>query len=548
MRLGPGRTMSKSNFVKHIPCPSCKSSDANSLYDDGHTHCFACGETTPGEGESPRKPKSNPELLDCSYAPLASRNIGEEVCRKYRYGHGQNRHGAKVHIANYLDASGNTVAQHIRGKGKTFSWVGKQEGLLLFGQHLWSGDQKRIVITEGEIDALSVASAMPGWPVVSIPNGANAAKKSLQKHLEWLESFGEIVLCFDMDDPGQEAANDCAPMFTPGKCKLAVLPLKDASDMWMAGRHKELTTAIMFNAKVYRPDGVIRGDDLSIHDYILNFKPHSDASYPWPEFDKALYGMRQGELVTHTAGTGIGKSTICREIAYHLGVNVGQRVGIVALEENVRRVGQFMVSIAANQRLHLGDTKLTKEEKEALFKASVGNGNFFLYDHWGSTKASDLLAKIRYMVRGEGCRWIILDHLSIVVSGLEGEDERKNLDKLMTDLRSLVEETQCGMHVISHLSRKHDGKSHEEGAPISLRDLRGSHSIVQLSDIVLGYERNQQDEEKSRVIQVRKLKDRYTGETGVVGMLEYDADTGRVVEVGDFKNEARESENEEMGF
>lgn len=499
---------------------------------------------------SPTTSKKNPDLIPTDYGPLKSRNIGEETCRKFRYGCGRDKHGKQVHVANYANASGRTVAQKLRGKDKTFSFIGNAKAAVLFGQQLWSGGGKKVVITEGEIDALSVAEIMPNWPVVSIQNGASGAKKSLQKQLEWLESFQEIILCFDMDEPGQDAAKDCAELFTPGKCKIVQLPLKDANDMLMAGRRDELFKAINFNAKVYRPDGIICGNDPSIREFVMNFQTHSDAHYPWPDLNRTMFGMRLGELVTHTAGTGVGKSTICREIAYHLGVSLGQKVGIIALEESVKRVGLFMVSIAASQRLHLNESTLTPEEKDKLFEQSVGNGNFFLYDHWGSTQAENLLAKIRYLVKGCGCQWIILDHLSIVVSGLEGDDERKNLDHLMTKLRALVEETGCGMHVISHLSRKHDGKSHEEGAPISLRDLRGSHSIVQLSDIVLGYERNQQDEKAGNRIRVRKLKDRYSGKTGVVGELEYDEESGRVVEPGDFKIEEKKQDKaqEDAGF
>lgn len=480
------------------------------------------------------------QLYPTTYAPLKSRGISEEICRKFHYGFCR-IDGKKVHVANYADSKGRTVAQKLRTEDKEFRFVGNTKAVTLFGQQVWSGGGKRVVVTEGEIDALSVSQVMPGWPVVSVPNGAGGALKSLKAQLEWLESFQEIVLCFDMDAPGQEAAKKCAGLFTPGKCKLAVLPLKDANELLLAGKRDDLRAAIMFNAKEYRPDGIINGDDETIREFILNFQTHADAHYPWTEFDKAMYGMRLGELVTLTSGTGMGKTTISREIAYHLGVHQQDKVGIVALEENVKRYGLNMVSIAANQRLHLVQSSLTPEEKDALYKQSIGNGNFTLYDHWGSLQSDNLLAKIRYMVKGCGCRWIILDHLSIVVSGLEGDDERKNLDQLMTKLRALVEETDCGMFVISHLSRKHDGKSHEEGAPISLRDLRGSHSIVQLSDIVLGFERNQQDEEGKNRIRVRKLKDRYSGQTGVVGELEYDQDTGRIVEPGDFSCDTQQA-------
>ena len=528
-----------SNFVAHVPCENCGSSDANSLYNDGHTYCFACSSYVPSGEEAPKaapgKNKGEAKTftpITGDYMDLRKRHISEETCRKFGYFIASHDELGKIQVANYYDGNRNIIAQHVRTASKDFRWWGeKHPGL--FGQHAWPSGQKRIIITEGELDAMSLSQAQGNsWPVVSIPNGCNGAKKALLRSLDWLETFDEVVLCFDNDEPGRAVIPECAELFTPGKCKVATLPLKDASDMWVAGRTKELLNAVRYQAKVYRPDGIICGSDDKVKEYVINFTPHADAEYPWSEFSRRVHGMRLGELVTHTAGTGIGKSTICREIAYQLGVALDQKVGIVSLEESVGRYGLLLTSIAANQRLSISDGGVTREDRERYYRESVGNGNFYLYDHWGSMAADNLMARIRYMIKGCGCRWIILDHLSIVVSGMDdGDNERKTLDKLMTDLRSLVEETGAGLHVISHLSRRHDGKSHEEGAQISLRDLRGSHSIVQLSDIVLGYERNQQDEEKSNQILIRRLKDRYTGETGKSGVLRYNADTGRVEEV-----------------
>jgi twinkle protein len=125
--------------------------------------------------------------------------------------------------------------------------------------------------------------------------------------------------------------------------------------------------------------------------------------------------------------------------------------------------------------------------------------------------------------------YIVLDHLSIVVSGLGDGDERRMIDNTMTKLRSLVEECNIGMIVVSHLKRP-EGKGHEDGAATSLAHLRGSAAIAQLSDIVLGLERNQQDPTNKNVTALRVLKNRFTGDTGLCCHLQYDKDTGRMEE------------------
>ncbi len=136
------------------------------------------------------------------------------------------------------------------------------------------------------------------------------------------------------------------------------------------------------------------------------------------------------------------------------------------------------------------------------------------------------------MAKGLDCKWIILDHLSIVVSDQETGDERKAIDSIMTKLRQLVQETGVGLFLVSHL-RRPSGKAHEDGGQISLAELRGSASIAQLSDMVIGLERDQQnDNEQIRnTTTVRILKNRYAGLTGACCYLKYDKITGRMREV-----------------
>jgi twinkle protein len=166
--------------------------------------------------------------------------------------------------------------------------------------------------------------------------------------------------------------------------------------------------------------------------------------------------------------------------------------------------------------------------KEA-FESTLGTGRVVLYDHWGSCESENLIAQIRYMAKAAGCTHIFLDHLSIVVSGLADGDERRIIDNTMTKLRSLVEETGVAMFLVSHLKRP-EGRGHEEGAQTSLSHLRGSHAISQLSDAVIGLERDQQDRESANFTTMRVLKNRYTGDTGVACRLEYDKKTGRLSE------------------
>ena len=126
-------------------------------------------------------------------------------------------------------------------KTKGFYVNGDMSGVGFFGQQQCKSN-KYITITEGELDALSVyemlTSSTTWFPLRS---GANNAAKEIKEQLEWLESYENIVLCFDNDKAGEEAVEQVKDLFSPDKLKIVKLPVKDASDMLMANRVKDFT-------------------------------------------------------------------------------------------------------------------------------------------------------------------------------------------------------------------------------------------------------------------------------------------------------------------
>ena len=429
-------------------------------------------------------------------------------------------------VAPICDSSGKVVAQKLRFKNKKFKLVGDTKTEALFGMHLCRDGGKMLIITEGEIDAMSVAQTQGlKWPAVSVTKGATGAAKQIRANSDKLEKFDRVVFMFDMDEPGQAAAIECAELLPPGKSFIASLPLKDASDMLQAGRGAEITSAA-WGAREYRPDGIVNASDL--RDIALDF-PEMGILYPYQGLNDKTMGLRKGELVTFCAGSGIGKSSVCREIAYFL-LARGHRVGYIALEENVQRTLHGLMGIHMDLPLHLGRGLATDEEILSAYEKVTEGRRLSLYDHFGSLQSDNLLSKIRYLAVADQCSFIFLDHLSIVVSGDTSIDnERRAIDITMTKLRSLVEETGVGIILVSHLKRP-EGKGHEDGAQTSLSQLRGSAAIAQLSDIVLGLERDQQDQDNKDLTTLRVLKNRFTGDTGIACSLKYTRSTGRLHE------------------
>jgi len=521
-----------SEFVKHEPCPQCQSRNNLARYSDGHGWCFGCGYREPANGETNEfnNTKIKTDMITGQVEALSKRQIDFDTCKFFNYQTGT-YNGQPVQIAPYYNSNYQVVAQHIRFPNKDFIWLGDMNEVGLFGQHKWKGNQKMITITEGEVDAMSVSKVQGNkWPVVSVPSGAKSAKKYIKKNLEYLESFEKVVLMFDNDEAGNTASIECAQLFTPKKALVSKLPLKDANDMLVSGRGKDIINHI-WNARPYTPEGIIAGADT--WDLVMQDDSKECTPYLWEGLNNKTKGIRKGEIVLFTAGSGTGKSQVCREIAFDL-ITKGKNVGYIALEESVARTVRGLISIDLNSKIH--EEEIRRDFSEETLKKSWDKiqGNTYFHKHFGSTDSENLMSKIRFLVRGCDCDYVVLDHINMVVSGIEG-DERKLIDYTMTRLRSLVEELNFGLILVCHMKRLPDKTGHEEGAITSLSHLKGSHGLGQLTDICCGLERSQQHEETKDILTIRVLKNRYNGDTGVACSLHYDRETGRLSE-GDFSN------------
>lgn len=546
----------ESPYLYKTFCPraGCGSSDANAVYANGNTHCFSCGGTTFANKDHAVKEnedttdevgeletwvpdmaaarEADGSLLTPEIRALDARKINLETVRKFNYGYANGKQ-----VATYCDAEGNPVAQKLRDKDKNFSWVGSPKKAGLFGQQLWTPHpKKRIVVTEGEIDCLSVSQVQENkWAVVSVPNGAASAARDIRKHLEWLSGFKEVVICFDNDEAGQKAAKEVAALLPPNKALIATFPLKDANEMLKAGRGAEIITCL-WDAKKYAPDGVLFGRDL------LNKlgEVAEEKSYAYPEWlpalNKKTLGIRIGELDVFTSGTGSGKTTLIKQFELHFKKTTPFNQALIHLEEPLQDSVNSLVGLDLKKRLHMGspvDKDIIKAKQEELVMEQDNEGfyRFNFYDAFGSVEEEKLYNMIRFMVNGLGCKIIWLDHLSILVSSLsQDSDERRTIDSIMHNLKSLTVELKCYIGLIVHLNNdtKGQGKTFEEGAIPHLNNLRGSGGIKQLANSVIAFSRNQQAEDdlerNSSLITV--LKCRYTGDTGKADWVFYDRDTG----------------------
>ena len=541
------------HVIRHQACPSCRSvgsdreGDNLAVYSDGHAYCYKCTHRIGSmdniddnleeedtvyqtqESNMIQQPRGTPRVA------LKDRRISADIASKYNVTVSFNQDGTiGTHFYPYYDLDNQLIGYKERKtKTKEFKILGSNKGSGLFGQQVFKGGGKYLTITEGEIDCLSVSEMFDGkWAVVSLKNGASSAKRDIKENLEFIESFDNVVLCFDQDEAGKKAIADVRDIISPNKLKICNLPAKDANEMLQMGKVKDFMST-WWDAKPYTPAGIVRGEDTWEH--LLKDEDVVTVAYPWDGLNELTYGFRAKELVTITSGSGMGKTSVVKELESHILRETNDNVAIIHLEESIERSVLGLMGVEANLPVHIpkyGDT-LSKEEKKDLWQKSVADQNVFFYDHFGSMSGDSLLNIIRVYAKSYDCKWIVLDHLSIVVSSQEGDlDERKAIDSIMTNLRKIVQETGIGLFLVSHLKRP-QGKAHEEGGQVSLSELRGSAAIAQLSDIVVGLERNQQHEDPvvRNQTTLRVIKNRFSGLTGPACKLQYTADTGRLKEV-----------------
>ena len=509
------------------PCPKCGSHDNVVRYEDGYAKCFGqgCDYFQMPDGEQPKaqrvKKMATGMIQDWECTSLGKRCIGEPTTTKWKYGIGEYK-GSKVQVANYF-RDGQLVAQKVRFPNKDFLMLGDASKSGLYGQSLWKQGGKYLCITEGEIDALSVSQMFNNkYPVVSLPNGAGGAVRAIKKELDFVEQFDHVILMFDMDEPGQEAAKDVAALLRPGKVKIASLPLKDANEMLKQGRGGEVVEAF-WNAKPWRPDGL-----LTIADVREEVLAPMVQGTPWvfKELTDATYGRRVGEVYGLGAGTGVGKTDVTTQMITYDATELGIKCGVLYLEQPPAETVKRLAGKLMGKKFHIPDDSWSHDELVAAVDTLEGNDNIVLYNHFGTSDWETIQARIRYMVISLDCKHIYLDHLTALAA--HAEDERKALEAIMADIAGMAQELGFVFHYISHLATP-EGRPHEEGGRVMIRHFKGSRAIGFWSHFLFGLERDQQAEdlEERRTTTFRILKDRYTGtSTGLTIPLVYNTDTG----------------------
>jgi twinkle protein len=542
-------------------CPECRASgrdrsgDNMTVFDEGNTYCHACGykgrieeetiitDSATAVGESETVVGEWFTLDSIEDLPIGSnpaRGISKSVAQTYGTRIACDEYSGKPSHVFYPYYSGDDIVgwkMRDLDKAKKFSFgiIGKPTGL--FGQNPQAKGFGNLLITEGEEDCLAAKEMLSSGlstecDVVSLPNGATFDKKTMAEH-EWIKGYKNVFVCMDNDEPGKAVAEKLGSWLCPST-HVRVVELdktygKDASDYLVRGFTPEFKKAIKAS-KQYQPLGILNGDELNLDDLLAP----EEEGYPIPfrGLNKALHGLRKGEIVTVCADSGIGKTTFSRELAKSL-IEQDCGVAMIALEDQLKVTAKSLIALDMN--IPLSEFRFrppTKSEAQPSFDKLIAKGSTYFYKHEGTIDNNKLLTTLASYARSRTVDFIILDHIGVALAGTESSrmGEAKAIDILMNKLAALVVETGVGIILVAHLKRQADGVVHEEGREIKLTDLRGSAALEQYAFAVVGLERDQQAEEEvdNNKVRVRLLKNRVFSRTGVVDRLIYDPSTGRL--------------------
>ena len=450
------------------------------------------------------------------YTDLSSRGLREETLKKFRYRVGEYA-GSPCHIAPYFNNDGEVVAQKVRMPGKEFRFLGEPRAVQqLFGQQVWGAGGRKVVVTEGEIDAMSVAQVQDlKWPVVSVAKGAGDAK-GIAKSLQWLETFDEVIIMFDADEAGRAGAIEAAKQLSPGKAKIASLPEGTDPNQLLVEHKLDVLQRAIWDAKPYRPDGIRSLSDL-VEEAV---KPvEFGYSLPYPSLTKLTYGPKPGQLWIGAAGVGIGKTQVSTDMAAHA-LKEGRKIALFHLEQSPVETVQRVAAALVGKPFFKPDCEYAADElREAV---APYEEQLFIYDHSGSSDWEVIERTIRFLVQAHAVQEVVVDNLTVLSA--EADDERRFLDKLLKQMKALATGLDIVVHTLSHLSTP-EGKAHEEGGRVVAKQLTGSRAIVRYGDVIWALERDTQAEclITRQTSTFRVLKDRVTGQaTGATFYLKYD--------------------------
>ena len=542
-----------SEIAPRSQCPESMDTGKNNLitYKDGK-YCYACGYT-----DKIKKNMSN--LIAGSIVEIVSRGLFLRTCEHYNVrvkeytGRIMQLECNKELVTIYpIYKNGKVVKQKIRSQEDKSrqTQTGDTGCYSLFGQHAFNPTKKLpVIVCEGEYDAMC-AYQCTGLPSVSITRGVTGAHKELLENLEWLSQWREVLLCFDMDDPGRKAVDECISIFEPGTVKNISLPLKDINEMVLANRSEEVKKCIQ-TAETIKPSTIVF--PIEILSSILH-PPAYGTPWPWKFMTKVTYGNRLGEVYMLAGDTSVGKTQVIYEIVSQH-IKNGCKVGLIDLERQNAQTMQRIVGNILNIPLHIPPENILDFPTEAIEReVEKLKDNLALYNpESGKLTVESILINIRYLAKAHKMTFFVLDNLTALSVNIpHGVKEHEFASMVTGQLVQIARELNVTIFIINHLIKSpvqlnaditmgddyvyqtnKEGLTWESGRMPEIGQIYGGGKVAKLPDFLIVCARNRlsADVKEQRTIKVKFLKTRFeSSHEGHIFKLMFDPITGKLNE------------------
>jgi twinkle protein len=547
-------------IAKREQCPNCASlgrdtdKDNLAVYENGKYCQAGCGYME--RDKAPAK-EPVPGLIPGDLTGISSRGLTKDSCLKYnvrtaqfsgRLG-GNALEAAEIVIFPFYE-NGRVVKQKIRSLEikKAMSQFGETSNNSLFGENCFNPNKSiPIIVTEGEYDAIAMYQ-MTGLPCVSISTGCQGAFKQLSQKLDWLSGFKEVLLCFDMDEPGRAAIAECVTLFEPGTVRSVNLPYKDANEVLLAGK-QDMVQKCIWNAEIIKPKTIIFPND--IREQVLQ-KPQYGTPWPWKFMTEVTYGNRLGEVYMLAGDTSVGKTQIIYQIiSTH--INNGCKVGLIDLERQNVQTLQRVISGMINKRIYLPDCDdfNIKEINDQLDKLQ---DSLVLYrPESGKLTIESILINIRYLCMAYKINFFVIDNLTALSTNTtHGNKDHEQASQTVGQLVQIAKELNVTIFIVNHLVKDpislsadismpedynynaaKEGLTWETGRMPGVGHIYGGGKVAKLPDYLIVVARNRMSTDKDiqRTIRIKFLKTRMeSSHEGEEFKLIYDVTSGQLVE------------------
>lgn len=507
--------LNENTFVElKIPCPCGESSDAYSVNADGSGHCFSCGKHFKGENNISITNLKEYTPLDGEMMIMSHRSINKKAFDFYNV---QTKLVDGIPKEIGFPYTGDAFKIRLLTEKKFWN-TGAMKDAGLFGKDKFDpGSKKSITITEGEFDALAVWDMTRGDTAAVSIRSASSARRDCTRDWEYINSFDKIILCLDADEPGQDATREIASLFDFNKVyQVKFHKFKDAND-YLVNQEVNEFLSCWKNARRFAPDNIISSFN-EIEKSLEDSKEDLIGTYPFSALNAALYGLHQGEVVLFKGLEGIGKTEIFRAIEHHLLRTTKHNIGIIHLEEDNATTIKAIAGYELNMPAVLPDSGLSRSDIFEGYKQAVEGkeDRVHIYSSFDVEDENTFLNNVRFLVAAAGCKFIFLDHITWLATGMEQEDERKKLDRLSQKLKLLAKELKFCLIEISHVND--DGKT------------RGSRNISKSANTIIHMERNttSADPFERSLIYLTAEKVRLGGRSGPLGKVIFDSTTGKL--------------------